>query len=259
MSLRHNRQLSLQTLESRQMCAADLELSFIDGFLSIRGDGDAEAVSVEEFRNPLTNQEVIRVSGLNGTTVNNASQLFLQSNNVKGINIELNGGDDVLILKNIDSDVYASNVNIDTGFGHDQVTLDRVNASGNVVINTRAGNDTLVLSNLSVLGNVTIDLGVEHDNLNVSNSSMNNLAVLGRGGDDVAVLSQLNIRSQLFADLGNGDDELTLDRVRADSFQLKGDDNHDTLTIKFDLATLDDAIRAFAAADEFEEIQLLRV
>lgn len=258
MSLRSTRRpLTFQALEQRQQFAADLSLQVINGDLFITGDGDAEAVAIEEVRlGGAFNVEFLKLTGFNGTTINGQSQLTIASGNLRNVTINLNGGDDALDIQRMDSDVAGGNLLVKLGGDDDLFAADGLNFGGNITIEGENGNDDINLANLTVGGLLKIDLGNGDDELDVITSVAKNLDVRGDDGDDVIRLTRLTITDKLFADMGEDDDSLTLDKCKAGLFELDGGDDNDQLTIKFDFGTIRDAIQAANSDRNFETVNL---
>jgi hypothetical protein len=128
----------IERLEGRIAPAGIITVELTNGILTLTGDGADNSVSVE---GGLTNQ--IRVTGMTGTTLNNATDtelgFDLPAGGLRGINVDLNAGGDTLSLTNLKTRL---DIDIDLGNGNNAANLFGLNAR-NLVIAGGSGSDTI--------------------------------------------------------------------------------------------------------------------
>jgi hypothetical protein len=128
----------IERLEGRIAPAGIVTVELTNGILTLTGDGADNSVTVE---GGLTNQ--IRVTGMSGTTLNNATDtelgFDLPSGGLRGINADLSDGGDTLSLTSLKTRL---DIDIDLGGGNNLANLFGLNAR-NLVIAGGSGSDTI--------------------------------------------------------------------------------------------------------------------
>lgn len=177
---RKTRKLGLETLETREVCAGNVNV-FVDaaGVLQIAGDSLRNAVQVQD-----TGFNVYRVEGLDGTKINGSVSRTLAVPADK-IKVNLGAGNDRFALVN--STIKA--LNIDTAQGSDFVGVVGTTITGSANITTgtdsQADSDLVALADAHVMGNLTVKLGGGHDTFSLVDSKVDAfLAVYGQSGID---------------------------------------------------------------------------
>jgi len=130
----------IEPLESRRMMAGDVSVLFADGSLDIIGDGADNAIYIYE------NTTGIVVEGANGTTVNGVAGPLVAvpplSKITNDLNIDLNGGDDSLVLFGFS---VGDDITVFTDGGHDSVAMTQMQADGEILVVTGGGSDSVAV------------------------------------------------------------------------------------------------------------------
>jgi hypothetical protein len=224
------RPLGVESLESRHLCAGNVQVRVVHGSVTFTGDNAANVFTLTQVG---TNRYV--ATGAAHTTLNHKAALRFSFS--KDAAISLAGGADRLTIGSSKADTkFAGTLNINTGAGADVVNVVRVQGSGgttvlgtakendvdtlNVVrskfagtvsLQTGGGNDSLKLSRSRSTGTLRIDTGAGSDHATLDNVSANNIFLQCGAGNDTAVVSGHNTLSgNVTADGGAGKDTATL-------------------------------------------------
>lgn len=217
-----------EVLEQRRVLTGNVHATVVDGSLYITGDRADN--SVEVYQN--ADGDVV-VEGINGTTVNGDTDVFVAFEDtdtipqdlnifgrrgddlarVVGVNVGRdvrifdNGGDDAIGLYDV---VVGDDLLLSGGWGDDAISVDSVTVSDRLAIWTSAGDDTVGIDESVVGGRTTISTW--------------------RGNDTVVIRNSEHI-DRVFVSLGSGDDDLLLDGTTIDStaFVWGGRGNDDVL------------------------------
>jgi RTX calcium-binding nonapeptide repeat (4 copies) len=160
------RSLNMESLENRQMMAANLTVALTDGVLAIVGTEQADTIVVRQVNNRLS------VDGVSGS---------FDASNVKGIAIDSRGGHDYVAMDVAGQVVFKPTI-IDAGAGNDHIR----GGYGDDVVNLGAGDDITVTHGghdrvYGGAGNDRIWTGDGNDK--VSGDDGNDEIVLGAGND----------------------------------------------------------------------------
>jgi hypothetical protein len=178
--------------------------------LMITGDNRNNWISVEKGPTPNS----YRVTGLYGTQINGRSGSFVFENVTRGIDANLKGGHDRLVLDGSASPfTVLGTIKVRTGRGDDLVRLQGV--AGRVDLGSSAGNDYVQLID-SDFRALTVDMGngastsLLLDDVTVTGRT----AVCGgRGSDTVRAVD--STFANLFIQAGDGRDTIRLEHVDA--------------------------------------------
>jgi hypothetical protein len=227
--------LGVESLEGREMMAGNVWAAVNGGNLSITGDEASNGVEITQV-GPTS----FRVSGTpnaGATAVNGWFQPRTFTNVTGAIQVNLNGGNDVLRIggtSEFTRNILPDDLNITTGTGNDVVNVqwlsnrdfnDRTRidtGSGNDVVNlfkvvnrdfmnisTGSGSDSVVVSHVTVRTDLNIDTGSENDAMVVQNAVMNRLfARLGTGNDRATVQNNW-FSTDAMVDGGDGLDSMS--------------------------------------------------
>jgi hypothetical protein len=227
-----SRNLSLESLEKRQVMAGNVAAFAMDGNLHVDGDHRDNQVVVTEVWD-----RVYKVQGFAGTTINGRNEALIYASN-QGLKVNLADGHDTLIVSSeAHRRTALRSLTVDMGRGNDQcyvlsttvyglspaiinmgsqdfdVGADRfeMGSSGNhygsyflcsVVLVMGGGNDTASFWGGSYVDrHLSISMGSGHDTVKFSGCTAVNVGIdLGRGDDTI---SALGLRSQnVFVDGG---------------------------------------------------------
>jgi hypothetical protein len=131
----------------------NVRVKVIGGQLVVRGDNLDNQVTVE--KGPTANS--YRVTGLAGTQVNGRSGSFVFANVTRGIDANLNGGDDMLVLDGSAGPfAVPGTIKVRTGRGDDLVRLQGVTGKGD--LGSSAGKDFVQLID-SDFSSLAVDMG----------------------------------------------------------------------------------------------------
>ena len=199
---RRRRFLCGEQLESRAMLAGNVTASVSGGVLVIRGDGDDNGISISQV--DADSYAVVGFTAGGGDTTLNGELEAQQFDGVtNGFNIDLRGGDDVLVIGNdleasatLAADLTGEAVTIDLGA---EIIVDasvdpvQTAISGNVLIRTNSGDDIV---------SVNAAVGTE--------SAVRNLNIATSGGDDQVFVTGTDVSGSLIVNTGDGDDLLEI-------------------------------------------------
>ena len=185
MTTRRNtrRNFSIESLEKREVMAANFTAALADGVLAINGSEQADTIIVRQANNQIT------IDGFDGK---------FDASKVTALKIDARGGDDVISLNTVGHIVDKPSM-IDAGAGNDFVRGGR----GNDIVNLGAGDDYASTGGGDdiVFGGAGNDLIYTHDG---------NDLVYGDDGDDVITLHQGDDvayggagKDKIFASAGN--------------------------------------------------------
>ena len=235
--------LKLETLESRQMMAGDVNAYAISKILYINGDSADNGIALVDGGNGTFN--VVGLSqGGSATTINGgASQNF---NKIKDIVITMNKGNDAVVV----TDIFVNgNVFVSGGKGNDVVGLGEFADSGLVddavdtllgalsikkglVIDTGEDNDTLLARSLTSKS-LVVSMGLGDDNVTFDAagagvSVLKTASISTSTGNDTVNLDQVSASKGLTVSTANGNDTVSLSQITAKSLSVSlGADNDD--------------------------------
>jgi hypothetical protein len=196
---------SMQPLESRLFLAGHLTAIVNgDGLLTITGDKEANDFTLTKTG---TTGNQIKITGLNGTTVNkNKTQLTVKGF-TDSLHIITGAGNDSVRL---DNSTLPGGLSIETGDGNDQISLDTVNVSGRLFVSTGAGNDQLTTKAGTVGITTEIHMGAGDDIVDLTGTTFTFRfsAKLGAGNDIFLPGDATFKREQRFVDGEGGNDRI---------------------------------------------------
>jgi hypothetical protein len=146
--------LMIEPLEHRENPAGNVTAFLSGGTLIAVGDAAANQVSIQQ-----TVAGDIFAFGLNGTTVNGRSAVFVGRGILNGVSVQGNAGNDAIELVGL---LVRGGINIQGGDGNDTIRLAAV-TGGIINVDAGAGNDLIRLegvisrSTAVVTGNVGSD------------------------------------------------------------------------------------------------------
>ncbi len=188
------RQRMFEHLEPRNLLAGNVTADAGSGALIILGDGSANIITVTQ-----TAPDTYKVAGT-ATKVNgsNSAQTFYATD---GIFINLNGGNDVLTVKNL--------------------TINGESGDIGLAIMLGAGADVLLVQKVSVGWETAIDGGEGNNALVIDSCHLNyNLGIQTYAGVDAVTIKGTTILGALNVQLGNGTNVLTM--LNDNVFQTPG-------------------------------------
>ena len=224
------RRLSMQSLESRQLLAGDVEV-----FTTRGGDlfviGDREDNTVEIRVESLGN---IVAEGLDGTLVNGVSGpiVIIEGDTVPDdVRVNLGRGDDTILIEGlqITDDLYVSggrgddaigllrtrvgdDASIYGGGGSLEFSLDLSTVEDDLFVFGSRRDDTIVFDSSTVGDDTTVITSSGDDTILVLNSIHQDDVYIGTGrGDDFVAVIGTTIGDDVFASLGRGDDSLLIE------------------------------------------------
>ena len=153
--------LNCEWLEARDTPAGNVTAMVSGGAVFVDGDGAFNRVRIEQ--DGVGNMFVI---GLDGTTVNGQSAVFVGQGTPAGVFVTLNDGQDYLEMVN----VVAGGISVSGGNDGDGLWMWNVSAFGNIDVRSEAANDTVFLSGVWAGNVLTLDGGSEYDIVHVDNS-----------------------------------------------------------------------------------------
>ena len=191
------RSLRMESLENRELMAADVTAALSAGTLQVTGTDKADIVRINQGRNTIS----VSV-GLNSPFASFAA------NEVRNLRINMNGGNDKVYV-NLQQAALDS-IFVDMGRGVNEGMDLRLGSVGTMNIDAVASLHTNASISGTINGTASVDFGsgAGDDVLTVWNSSARSLNVKMGGGDDRCVLTRSQV-DRAMIDLGAGDDNLS--------------------------------------------------
>lgn len=162
------RSSAVESLERRMLLSGNVLATLVNGTLNIAGDDAANVIVVTQAG---TKQHQLRISGANGTSINNQSGSVILNGITRGVIIRMAGGADNLTLRSLS---LPGNVAIAQG-GADTLTIDNTDVEKSLMIRNTS-------SLLTSVTTTTIADTVIGKNL---------LIAAGPGGEDITLASAI--------------------------------------------------------------------
>lgn len=213
---RDTRSLAVERLDKRELMAGNVQVSVQKGVLTLVGDDSPNAVMVYQDTNSRSGEFIVtpvaRSSppyNLIDTLVNGHSQPQKFKGVSRGIQADMRGGDDTLVIMGRGARTASIpgpvGVAVVLGAGDDWFTLSNAKVAASCAIYGQEGNDRITASFVTASAGLGIDAG--------------------NGTNDVA-LNDSKIGGSLAVGTGKGDDQLRVYRTSADAiFTALGDGN----------------------------------
>lgn len=226
------------------MLAGNVNANFQGEHIFIRGDQFDNQIQIDASNGQ------IRISGFNGTTINNRSSVIVDnsffvngstrtaSQFAGGLRIHMGPGNDTLDIEdirlnefsiiyggtgndniNINSTEFFDSALVQTFTGNDDVTISNTLVTDTLFAVTHEGEDSLVIEDSDTLGSAIVTTGDDDDFLRLDSNRHQGSPqfFLTNDGDDTVELQNINVGTgglQLYA--GNGDDEVNGELITGD-------------------------------------------
>jgi hypothetical protein len=206
MSTTNDRSLGIENLEARRVMAGNVFVMHFNNALQIYGDTKDNAIVLTE-----QSPGVVRVAGLNNTTINGRLGEFTFRNPSDNLNISMGQGNDYVII-GTDSGPHSrfGTINVKMGSGADVVGIKNTSTWGlewnsfNLGDECENDRDAIQMERCN-MRQVAINGGGGDDWLYAADSTINNLLVSAGSGHDLLWLVNTTT-DRLFASLGAGND-----------------------------------------------------
>lgn len=234
------RRFSLESLESRQLMAGNVDFTLTNGNLFITGDNQGNGLQIRQI---APNQFALigtKAGGAN-TTVQGAG--FKVVSGVTGnVIMNMNGGNDAVLVEDgqgtfatlpglpttFQLPTFAKNLQVNMGAGQDTFTTDGMTVEGRMILDTGFGNeaDTVQLSDVDVnavnTGGLALEIDTQggNDQLNIQDSVFRGLTDIDTGSEDDTLRFEDNFifgGGNLVIRTQNGNDTVLLEDVVANS------------------------------------------
>lgn len=184
------------------MLAGDVSVSIDNGRLLVIGDSLSNQIQVVGTPNGNAT-----VAGLDGTTINGGVTVFNAGQQLQGLGIQMNDGDDQVQLHGL---VLASSVVLQGNAGNDAFEV-RHSHVMYFSANMGSGDDVLQLDNLyaALSSNMVMEQGNDIVSIN-AHSAGQHIEISTGDGNDVLAVNDMGMRRQLQVDTGNGNDQILL-------------------------------------------------
>jgi hypothetical protein len=243
--MKRHRGLRVEGLESRAMLAGNITAYVDGGTLFVRGDDAGNGVSIQQLDNNRYAVIGFDVAG-GATRVNGSASAKAFSGVVNDINIDLNGGDDSLVIANkaTVNDSLAAEVSATTPgtitnpftVNNNTVTDKWVRVPRNLIVHTDDGHDGVGLQvqagrpDFGGVVNIHTHDGNDRVALQVVSAEDDVLVNTGHGNDRVR-MGSVNAYDFVFANLGSGNDSLQSNYLRAGHSHMLGGDGNDAMAV----------------------------
>lgn len=197
---RKNRSLKVESLESRELMAANVTASISGGVLEVRGTNGNDSVNVLVLSNNLTRV----VSG-------NRMIFETATTNYHSINANMLDGQDRLTISALRNN-QLSNVSVNMGRGSTEYANIQVGSTRNLNVNAVQSVGTQVALTANVVDQAIVDFGNDAgaDRLSTHSSSFNRLNVsMGAGVDNLAMYRTSVQNASI--NMGSGNDYVLMD------------------------------------------------
>jgi len=201
------RRLGLESLEDRRVMAGNVIVSVNAGDLFIRGDNNANLISIVQV-----NTGRYQVSGLPGTRINGGTSPVTTGLVTDDVTITMAGGNDRVTLGSSTVGVTITlpdNLTVNMGAGVDRLVSTRVRAnSARIVMGAATENDvdTLIARGSIFRGSATLIMGGGNDSMSLEHSQVAGLLTIQlQAGNDTATIKSGSAGSVLLQ-CGIGDD-----------------------------------------------------
>ncbi|MDB5323140.1 MAG: antifreeze protein [Phycisphaerales bacterium] len=171
---------SVEALESRQFLSA-VSASVDHGTLKIQGNSTANVFVVDQTG---LNADQVRISGVNGTTVNRHAASVVLSGVTRGALISMSNADDSVTLQNAS---LPGNVTIDIHGGANMLTLDNVQVAGNLNVQNDSKHSATFLTDTTVARNLSIGDGNGGQNVTLANVAVGRETLIYTGDRSTAL------------------------------------------------------------------------
>jgi uncharacterized surface protein with fasciclin (FAS1) repeats len=216
------------------MLAGNIRVAAADGAFFVRGDTEANQVQISRS-NDGTNS--IRVTGLEGTTVNGQSEIVVQTRVREGYRINMGGGDDFVRIEDTNAGGITRVYGAD---GNDQVSIYQAKLN-DVVVQTSVGDDSVSIDDATIFGNLRVATQGGNDTVGISGLESSGRSVMvatGEGDDQVVFRDSELTQGSLYVFTQDGDDFVGTDRITvADNSRITTGDGVDAVSVfstKFD-------------------------
>jgi hypothetical protein len=200
--------LALQTLEGREVPAGNVTASLSGaGVLTLVGDNAGNAITLRVTGTSVT------VTGNAGTTVNGQASVSAAAV-VRGVQANMNGGDDVIRSGPVANFLVPGAVNVNLGAGNNTLSLATAGrvALGSLGVTGGAGNDTVNVAGgffrgSTITGTVSLALGTGANAVTLRRLVVGGAVSVATGdGADTLTIGSSTFLNTFSADLGAGND-----------------------------------------------------
>jgi hypothetical protein len=239
----HRRKLTFEGLERRELMAGNVfaELSAADGRdLNITGDDLANAISITSI-----SDDVVRISGVNGTTINGASSVQFTVRD--DIRIDLQGGDDTVTVNNLSLDETShADLNIELGAGRDTAYVWNSDVTEDIRVFGSTGSDYVFVDNVTVGADLAIELNGAGLNrfalmdqmVTVADTTVgDDLRIIGGASRDIIQVFGSSVNDNLDINTGGGADDVYVSGNSTEDLFVKTGSDKDDVDIKNNVVT----------------------
>ena len=221
------RQLSLQSLEERNLLAGNV-FGYINGStLNFVGDLQDNAMVFEEIA-PNT----VRAAGLAGTTINGLPSQHFTLSPIESISIYFGNGRNQVIVHNLSlTDTPDGSLSIGTSDLDDMIVLDRVATSDRVSIQSYGGDDQIIINQLETDDFYT-STRAGNDHVEIFSSRVNEFELFAGDGFDQVRIDRLDVNDDFRLFANDGGSDIQLDHLQVgQNLQVGATDGDDLVHI----------------------------
>ena len=214
--------LSVESLESREMLAGEVDVFVSGGNVVVQGDAGNNVINV------VDNGGQLEVQGVGTTTVNGGAT-GLDIADLNNLTIHLNNGDDRVNIRGISAD----QLRVNTGNGADRDNVNNNTTANLVSIRTGLGVDEVNV-NATDANRMFIKTGhgLSGDTVDLTNTTVvRRLSVRTGAGGDTVNTANLTSTGKTFMRLGSGDDVLTVDGGEFGDTIVRMNTGNDTVNV----------------------------
>jgi hypothetical protein len=200
----------VEGLETREVMAGNVTAAVNNGVLNIVGDNQSNGVLIQQI-----GDKQFKITGQNqnaSTTIN--GQAYVTVSNVsKDIVVNLNGGDDFVIVEGLAGYQLAGSLKVNAGDGYDSVSVNKLTVQKDLVVQMGAGDDSASVRSTRVGQDVKFDGSTGDDSFSTNDSIVGRDASVSLGaGSDSASFYQSSIRRDVKVVGEAGDDSASVSK-----------------------------------------------
>jgi len=188
-----NQSFSYESLEPKRLLAGNVNANVQGEHIYIRGDQQDNQIRI------TADNGKIRISGFDGTTVNNRNAVFVENST------DVNGSSRV-------SSEFSGGLRIHMGPGNDRLDIDRIRLNGRSIIYGGTGDDQVAISSTEFINSAIVQTFTGDDGVTINNTRVTDTlyAITHEGADRLTVSNSETLGSVIMA-TGDGNDFLQLE------------------------------------------------
>ncbi|QVL32601.1 tandem-95 repeat protein [Telmatocola sphagniphila] len=180
----------LESLEDRTVMDGSVQAMVSGGVLFVAGDHLANRIQITGL-----GSNAVSISALDGNTPVNGRTAPVYFSNLKGVHIQLGGGDDMLVLNGLS---LSGQLYVNMGEGNNSLSVFNTRSNNTMSLITNGGNDVITLSGVQAPKGLVLACGLGYDVVNIGYSSFGNGSyIVSAGGTAQFGITQVDLGKNL--------------------------------------------------------------